>query len=267
MAERPLIRCSNLSIGYSGRALLEGIDLVVERGEFVGLVGPNGGGKTTLLRTILGLIPPVRGEIARAPSPTGGALRFGYVIQREHLDRVFPLSLQEVVLMGRTARLGLFRFPGREDRRKVAEALERVGIADLARRPFRDLSGGQQQRAIIARALASEPDVLVLDEPTAGTDLAGEGAVMDLLADLNRGGMTMILVSHALSTVMNHASRLAFIRHDRRLFRMGPTKEMLTREVLTRLYEVPVRVESIGGHLVVVREADARRSSAEEGGV
>lgn len=262
MAESPLIRCSGMSIGYAGRALLDGIDFVVERGDFVGLVGPNGGGKTTLLRTILGLIPPVRGTVTRASGPAGGLLRFGYVIQREHLDRVFPLSLEEVVEMGRTARLGLLRFPGREDRRKVREALERVGIADLAGRPFRDLSGGQQQRAIIARALAGEPDVLVLDEPTAGTDVAGEGAVMDLLADLHRGGMTMILVSHALSTVMNHASRLAFIRHDRRLFRTGPRAEMLAREVLTELYEVPVRVESVGGHLVVVREADAGRAAA-----
>ncbi|MBN1769665.1 MAG: metal ABC transporter ATP-binding protein [Deltaproteobacteria bacterium] len=262
MADTPLIRCTKIAIGYSGRVLLDGIDFSLARGEFVGLVGPNGGGKTTLLRTVLGLIPPVRGEVVRAPSPSGGALRFGYVIQREHLDRVFPLSLREVVLMGRTARIGLLRFPGREDRRKVAEALERVGIADLADRPFRDLSGGQQQRAIIARALAEEPDVMVLDEPTTGTDVAGEGAVMDLLADLNRGGMTMLMVSHALSTVMNHAARLAFIRHDRKLFRMGPTREMLTREVLTELYEVPVQVDSIGGHLVVLREADANRPSA-----
>ena len=260
MAEHPLIRCSQIGIGYSGRALLDGIDFVLERGEFVGLVGPNGGGKTTLLRTVLGLIPPVRGEVVRAPSPSGGPLRFGYVIQREHLDRVFPLSLNDVVLMGRTARLGLLRFPGREDRRKVGEALERVGIAELADRPFRDLSGGQQQRAIIARALAGEPDVMVLDEPTTGTDVAGEGAVMDLLGDLNHAGMTMLMVSHALSTVMNHAGRLAFIRHDRRLFRMGPTKEMLTREVLTELYEVPVQVECVGEHLVVLRESDVKHS-------
>lgn len=262
MAGGPLIRCSKISIGHSGRVLLEGIDFVLEPGEFVGLVGPNGGGKTTLLRTLLGLIPPVRGEVTRAPGPNGGSLRFGYVIQREHLDRVFPLSLREVVLMGRTARLGLLRFPGREDRRKVAEALERVGIAELGDRSFRDLSGGQQQRAIIARALAGEPDVLVLDEPTTGTDVAGEGAVMDLLADLHRGGMTMIMVSHALSTVMNHATRLAFIRHDRRLFRMGAPKEMLAPEVLTELYEVPVRVECVGEHLVVLRESDARQPGA-----
>lgn len=262
MAGIPLVRCLNIAIGYSGRVLLDGIDFALERGEFVGLVGPNGGGKTTLLRTVLGLIPPVRGEVVRAPSPSGGPLRFGYVIQREHLDRVFPLTLKEVVLMGRTARLGLLRFPGREDHRKVAEALERVGIADLADRPFRDLSGGQQQRAIIARALAGEPDVMVLDEPTAGTDVAGEGAVMDLLVNLNRGGMTMLMVSHALSTVMNHATRLAFIRHDRKLFRMGPRKEMLTPEILTELYETPVRVHSIGGHLVALREADARRPEA-----
>jgi ABC-type Mn2+/Zn2+ transport system ATPase subunit len=266
MAGGPLIRCSKIAIGHSGRVLLEGIDFVLEPGEFVGLVGPNGGGKTTLLRTVLGLIPAVRGEVVRAPSPSGGPLRFGYVIQREHLDRVFPLSLRDVVLMGRTARLGLLRFPGREDRRKVAEALERVGIAEFADRSFRDLSGGQQQRAIIARALAGEPDVLVLDEPTTGTDVAGEGAVMDLLSDLNRGGMTMLMVSHALSTVMNHASRLAFIRHDRGLFRMGSREEMLTREVLTELYEVPVHVECVGGHLVALREADVRQPGASKDG-
>jgi ABC-type Mn2+/Zn2+ transport system ATPase subunit len=259
---RALLRAEDLSIGYSHRALLSGISLAIGAGEFVGMVGPNGGGKTTLLRTLMGLLPAIAGTVV-ARRPDGGPVRFGYVIQREHLDRVFPLRALDIVLMGRYARIGWLRYPGREDRRRAQQALERVGIADLAGRSFRDLSGGQQQRVIIGRALAADPDVLVLDEPTNGMDLAGEGAVMDLLSEIHRQGMTILMVSHVLSTVLNRAGRLAFVRHDRALFRVGPVEEMLRPAVLGELYDTPVHVSRVGKHLVVLREADV----TERGGV
>jgi ABC-type Mn2+/Zn2+ transport system ATPase subunit len=261
MGPSVLLRLRSCTIGYRGHALLSGIDLAIREGEFLGFVGPNGGGKTTLLRTLLGLLRPVAGTVA-AERPGGRALRFGYVIQREQLDRVFPLGAADVVLMGRTGRLGLFRFPGREDRRKAREAMDRVGVGALAARPFRDLSGGQQQRTLIARALAGEPDVLALDEPTSGMDLAGEGAVMDLLSEIHRQGVTILIVSHALSTVLNRAERLVYIRHDRRLFRIGAVAEMLRPEVLGELYDTPVRVARVGGHYVVLREMDAGGTDA-----
>lgn len=256
MDRASLIRCRDLGIGYGRRTLLRGLELEIASGDFLGIVGPNGGGKTTLLRTLLGLLAPQAGTVV-ARRADGGTLRFGYVVQREHLDRTFPLSALDVVLMGRYGRLGLLRFPHAADRRAARDAMDRVGVGDLAGRPFRDLSGGQQQRTLIARALAGEPDILVLDEPTNGMDLAGEGAVMDLLAEINRGGMTVLMVSHALSTVMNRADRLAYVRHDRGLFRLGPAADLLRPEVLGELYDTPVRVTRIGNHVVALRECDA----------
>ena len=250
-----LVRCERAAIGYGRRPLLERIDFEMPSGEFVGVVGPNGGGKTTFLRTMMGLIPPLAGTV-RVRRSDGGPVRFGYVVQREHLDRVFPLRALDVVVMGRYGRLGLFRFPRGDDRGRALAAMRQVGVEDLANRPFRDLSGGQQQRTLIARALAADPDVLVLDEPTNGMDLAGEGAVMDLLSGIHRRGMTILMVSHALSTVMNYADRLAFVRHDRMLFRVGPAEEMLRPGVLGELYDTPVNVSRVGRHLVVLREAD-----------
>ncbi|MBI5499754.1 MAG: metal ABC transporter ATP-binding protein [Deltaproteobacteria bacterium] len=261
----PIVRFENATIGYRHHPLLSGIDLAIAAGEFVGIVGPNGGGKTTLLRTLLGLLRPL-GGVVRARRPGGGAVRFGYVIQREHLDRIFPLSAFEVVRMGRTARLGLLRFPDAEDRRKSLAAMACVGIGELADRPFRDLSGGQQQRVLIARALALEPDILALDEPTNGMDIAGEGAVMDILAGLHRQGMTILLISHVLSTVMNRADRLVFIRHDPRMFRAGATADMVRPDVLAELYGTSVRVAEVGGHRVALREIDAVAANAGPGG-
>ena len=254
----PIVRMENATIGIAADRFRASTSPWCRR--FVN-VGPHGGGKTTPRRPLLGRLPPLAG-VVRTRRPDGGPVRFGYVIQREHLDRVFPLSALDVVQMGRTARIGWLRFPGAEDRRKSREAMELVGIGDLAERPVRDLSGGHQQRALIARALAGEPDVLVLDEPTNGMDIVGEGAVMDLLGDLHQRGMTVLMVSHVLSTVMNRAQRLVFVRHDTSMFSAGPTAEMLRSEVLERLYGTPVRVAEIGGHRVVLREVDAGSPAA-----
>jgi ABC-type Mn2+/Zn2+ transport system ATPase subunit len=266
MTEGTLVRLDGVAVGYRGRPLLQGIDLEIRSGEFLGLVGPNGGGKTTLLRTILGLLPPIAGTLRFGRSGER-PLRFGYVIQREQLDRVFPIRALDVVLMGRYARVGIGRFPKADDRRLAQEALDRVGIGHLAPRLFRDLSGGEQQRTLIARALAGEPDVLALDEPTNGMDLPGEGATMDLLSTLHAGGMTILMVSHVLSTVLNRADRLAYVSKDAGLFRAGTRDEMLREPVLEELYGIGVRVGEVGGHRVVVRAADtAGGSNRPEGG-
>ncbi len=195
-----LLTLRDVSLGYDGRVVIEHLSFAVEYGECLALVGPNGAGKTTLLRGILGLIPVLAGQIEygfdRSTSPPG------YVPQRDTLDPIFPLTVFEVVLMGTYGRLALLRPVGRRQRQLAADCLERVGLVELADRPFWALSGGQKQRVLIARALAVEPNLLLLDEPTAGVDPGAATAIMDLIAQLNRDqGLTVVLVSHHLRLV------------------------------------------------------------------
>jgi ABC-type Mn2+/Zn2+ transport system ATPase subunit len=197
---RALIELRDVSLGYDQGAVLAGVSLAIERGEFLALLGPNGAGKTTLLRGILGLIPVLAGRIDygfdRSASPPG------YVPQRDALDPIFPLSVFEVVLMGTYARLAPLQPVGRALRRLAAQCLEQVGLADLGARPFWALSGGQKQRVLIARALAVEPEIMLLDEPTAGVDHEAEAAISDVLATLNRQReLTVVLVSHHLGHI------------------------------------------------------------------
>jgi len=195
-----LIDLTGVSLGYGGVPVLSEVSFSIQRGEFVALVGPNGAGKTTLLRGVLGLVPVLAGRITygfeRATSPPG------YVPQRDTLDPIFPLSAFEVVLMGTYAKLPPLRFAGRAHRQRAARCLEDVGLAAFAKRQFWELSGGQKQRVLIARALAAEPDVLFLDEPTAGVDHAAEATIIALIGQLNRQrALTAILVSHHLGHI------------------------------------------------------------------
>jgi ABC-type Mn2+/Zn2+ transport system ATPase subunit len=217
----------------------------VQPGDFLAVVGPNGGGKTTLLRTLLGLIPPLAG--ARVAS---GRLDVGYVPQRDHVDSLWPLSTGDVVTMGRVPARGPWRRLGPADVEAARRALGRVGLGDLWARSFGTLSGGQRQRALIARALAAEPALLALDEPTNGMDPAAELSAMDLLRELHgEGGLAVVMVSHRLEAVANYARRLAFVDKDQDLWTVGPLEEMLQPEALSRLY----------GRAVVVREEGGRR--------
>ena len=167
LSPEPIVRFEGVSLGYGRRVILEAVDLGIPRGSFLGISGPNGGGKTTLMRLILGLLEPQSGRIIRfSPAP-----RFGYVPQRRTLDPAWPLNAREVVTMSLYHDLGVFRRPGPETFERAEAALEDVGIGDLADALYADLSGGQQQRVLVARALAADPTVLVLDEPAEGMDL------------------------------------------------------------------------------------------------
>lgn len=222
------------------------MELELPRGDFLGLVGPNGSGKTTLLRAMLGLIDPLSGQVERPVRD----LRFGYVPQRKTLDDVWPLRTRDVVVMGLYHRLGLFRRPGRREREAALEALAAVGMDSVADHPFEALSGGQKQRTLIARALVTAPDVLLLDEPTAGMDLPGTEAVLGLLRDLHRGGMTIVLVSHLLNEVVSTAMRVGLVGNGG--LHLGPTREVVTDSNLSRLYGVPVHVVPVDGRLLVL---------------
>jgi ABC-type Mn2+/Zn2+ transport system ATPase subunit len=242
-----LVALRDAAVGYGRRPLLTGVELVVAPGDFLAMVGPNGGGKTTVLRALLGALPLLAGR-RELPRP----LRIGYVPQRDHVDAIWPLTAGEVVLMGRTPGLGPLRRPGPADQRAVAEALARVAIGELAARRYGDLSGGQRQRTLIARALAAEPELLAVDEPTNGMDPAAELATMDVLRDLHAGGaLAVVMVSHRLDAVANYARTLAFVDHERGLFREGSLDEMLRPEPLSILYGRAVEVREVGGRRLV----------------
>jgi ABC-type Mn2+/Zn2+ transport system ATPase subunit len=241
------IELDHVTLGYGRRAVLRDIVLEVAAGDFLGIVGPNGAGKTTLLRALLGSLRPLRGAI-RIPER---GLVFGYVPQRQAVDETFPLTVRELILMGRFARIGLFRRPRPEDHARVVEAAEHVGIADLLDRRYRTLSGGQKQRTLIARALAAEPTVLVLDEPTNGMDLPAEYAIMELVRRLHvEDRLTVVMVSHLLNVVASYVARLAIVGGGR--LEVGPIATMLTAEKLTALYGTAVRVHHLDGSAVVL---------------
>lgn len=249
-----LVAVEGAALGY-GAPLLSGVSLTVASGDFLAIVGPNGGGKTTLLRTLLGVHPVLAGRrVQRAP------LRVGYVPQRDHVDAFWPLTVAEVTMMGRCRLVPPGRRPGEVDRAAARAALERVGLGALAERAFRTLSGGQRQRTLISRALAAEPELLALDEPTSGMDPPAELDAMDVLRDLHRaGGLAVVMVSHRLEAVANYAGRLAFVDKDRGLFRVGSLEEMLTPASLGELYGRGVTVRVEGGRRYVYPEPGARR--------
>lgn len=242
-AAAPLLSLRAASVGHGRRALLAGVALDVAPGDFLALVGPNGGGKTTILKSLLGTLPLLGGQ-RLAPRP----VRVGYVPQRDLVDGIWPLTAGEVVLMGRTPGLGPLRRPGPADHQAVAVALGRVGIGELAGRPYGELSGGQRQRTLIARALAAEPELLAVDEPTNGMDPAAELATMAVLQGLHdAGGLTVVMVSHRLDAVATHARTLAFVDKDRAIFQVGPLAEMLRPGPLSALYGEAVEVRQVDG--------------------
>lgn len=241
-----LVRFEQVDLGYGRHTVLSDLNLTLHAGGNLAIVGPNGCGKTTLLKALLGILRPQRGRITRDP-----AVRFGYVPQRQFVDEVYPFTALEIALMGRYPLLGVCARPGSRDHAFVRRCLEHVGIADLASQPYRELSGGQKQRVLIARALAGEPAVLVLDEPTNDMDLGSEQAIMELVRQLRESdGVTVIMVSHLLHVVANYADELVILNNGTRI--IGTLQEVLTSENLCSLYGVPVAVGEYAGRRVVV---------------
>jgi ABC-type Mn2+/Zn2+ transport system ATPase subunit len=238
-----LIELRDISVGYGGRSLLDDLTFEVERGDFLALVGPNGAGKTTLLRVIAGIMRPLRGRIDRRQPAA-----IGYVPQERDLDPVFPLTALDVVLQGRIARVGPWGRVRPADRAITRRAMAQAGVEGLERAMFAELSGGQKQRVLIARALAAEPTLLVLDEPTSGTDAPSERALLDRLRELHASGnLAVVMASHNLGLIGNYARHVARVDRERRLFRIGDAAEILTDEVLTRLYGREIRVRTVNG--------------------
>ena len=244
-----LVEVRDAQLGYSRRnVILRDVDFEITPGEFLGIVGPNGSGKTTLLRTLLGLLKPLSGTVRIG---NGTPVRFGYVPQRETVDTLFPIPVEEIVMMGRYGRIGPVRWPGRKDRQIVRQCLEHVDIADLGRRSYSELSGGQRQRVLIARALASEPNLLMLDEPTRGMDMPSEHALLGTIRKLHREDrLTVVLVSHILGSIADLAERIAIISAGR--VEEGARPEMLSEERLSRLYGMEVKVYNLEGGCAIL---------------
>jgi len=246
----PLIELKNVDLGYGRKRVLSNITFTIYEGDFFGMVGPNGAGKTTILKAILGTLKPQRGEMT-FHCKNGKPVKFGYVPQRETIDQIMPFTVGDVVMMGRYRHLGLLKMPRREDKEKVMQSLHHVQIEDLVDVSFKDLSGGQKQRTLIARALASEPDVLVLDEPTNGMDLSSRTSILELVKTLHdEDQLTVIMVSHLLNDVANYVKRIAIV--ERQFFLVGNVDEVLTEQNLSQLYNIPVHVGELLGSTVIL---------------
>jgi ABC-type Mn2+/Zn2+ transport system ATPase subunit len=236
----PLVTLRDAAVGYGGVPVLRDVGLSVRSRDVLALVGANGAGKTTLLRTIAGVLRPIAGRVDRQPG-----LRIGYVPQESDLHPVFPLAALDVVLHGR---LGRGRRLSGADRAAAVQTLERAGVAGLAATSFAALSGGQKQRVLVARALAAEPSLIVLDEPTRGMDPPSERSLMDLLARLSAdGGHAIVFATHDLTLAANYAERLALVDRRRALVTVGTLAELLTEERLSHLYDAPMHVRPVDG--------------------
>ncbi|ANV85031.1 ABC transporter [Picosynechococcus sp. PCC 7003] len=245
--------------GYPKTSVLEDINLQVQALDFIGLIGPNGGGKTTLLKVLLGLVQPQRGTVRILDRPvTQGRRYIGYVPQLLELDRDFPIQVRDVVSMGRLGKRKLFHRYNRKDREIVQRSLVQVGMADKGDRPIGELSGGERQRVYIARALASEPKILLLDEPTANVDSHVQNSIYELLKELNQF-MTIMMISHDLGAISSYVktvgclNRRLHYHHDR----------LITPTMIEETYQCPVDLIAHGiPHRVFPDHSDGSLSPA-----
>jgi len=247
-----IIQIKDAVVSYREDVALRGVSLEIKEGELVGIIGPNGAGKTTLLTLINGLGHLFQGEVwvlghnLAHGCPAGLRSKIGYVPQLPNIDPRMPVTVREVVMMGRYGRLGFFHRPGPVDRQVVDRMLELVGMTSLARRPIGHLSGGEQQRAAIARALAQEPEILLLDEPTASLDRRSQQQILQLVQRIHRERkLTTLMVTHSLAGLGDLCHRLVLMKEGR-IWQTGVPQVLLQERVLSRLFELP-RVVDLAG--------------------
>ncbi|HJT22160.1 MAG TPA: metal ABC transporter ATP-binding protein [Nitrospira sp.] len=236
----PIIRFDDASFGFPGVVALQNISLDIEAGEFIGVIGPNGSGKTTLCRAVLGLMSPLSGHVKIFDCSCDELrchhrAKIGYLPQKGIVDRHFPVTVLEAVMMGRYGALGLFRRPSKLDREIALEALTHVRMEGHRDTALGHLSGGQQQRVFIARALAQQPLVLLLDEPTTGLDITTQHSVVDLIQHLHEElGLTVLLITHDINLIRSRVDRLVLLKT--RLYAAGPPADVLKPDILRQVY-------------------------------
>ena len=244
-----VIAADGVSFAYGRTPVLSRVSFAVGPGEFVALAGPNGSGKSTLIRLLLGLLPPLAGTLSvlgAGPGRLRQRWRIGYVPQRAPAAELLPVTVAEVVAAGRLARSGWWRRPVPADHAAVEAALEVVALGDLASRRLGELSGGQQQRALIAKALAAEPEVLILDEPIAGVDIAAQQRFRDALVALTARGAAVLLVSHELGAVADDLDRLVVLRNGTVVFDGAPAELIATGVNLgVHAHDLPLWLEGL----------------------
>jgi ABC-type Mn2+/Zn2+ transport system ATPase subunit len=238
----PAVAVERVSASYGRRVALDDVTLTVRRGSLLAVIGPNGAGKSTLLKLIAGLIRPTSGSLSVLGGPPGSAAKsVAYLPQAEAVDWEFPVTVGEVVMMGRYARLGFGRQPGPVDRERVAAALETVGMAEAVSRQIGALSGGQRRRVFLARAIAAEPELYLLDEPVTGVDARTQEELMDVLESEARAGKTVIATTHDLICAAQRFHEAAFL--NGRLVAQGPAELVMNQDLLSETY---------GGHVLVL---------------
>lgn len=250
----PALELRNLGLRFDGHSALEDLSLTIDSGLRVAVVGPNGAGKSTLFNILAGILTPSVGQARIHGHPPAQHMCLAYVPQSSNVDWAFPVSVEEVVMMGRVGLIGLFRQPTRKDWDFVRQSLGRVQLEDLARRQISELSGGQKQRMFIARALAQEADLLLLDEPLAGLDIPSQEQILNLLDDLKGRGITVLFATHDLELAARF-DRILLL--NRRLIAYGSQDKVLTTQNLTKAY---------GGTMQVIETAEGRILIGDSGG-
>lgn len=232
--QAPMVSLQQVRVIYDQTVALDDVTFQIQPGEQVAVVGPNGAGKSTLFQVITGVLRPTSGQVRIGGSEPHRHICVGYVPQRNRIDWRFPVSVADVVMMGRVGKIGLLRWPSRRDRELVAAALEQVGMSAFAQRQIGELSGGQQQRVFLARVLAQEAELLLMDEPLSGLDLPSQEAILTTLEQLRRQRITILVATHDLQQAADHFDRLLLLK--RRVIAFGPPDEVLTTENLLTAY-------------------------------
>jgi manganese/iron transport system ATP-binding protein len=250
--DQPILDVLHLTVNYEGRSALEDVTFHLHTGERVAVVGPNGAGKSTLFKAVSGVIPPTSGEVKISGFGPRGHICIAYVPQRSQVDWRFPASVADVVMMGRIGQVGFFRWPRRSDWETVHAALEVVGMNPMADRQIGELSGGQQQRTFLARALAQEAELVLMDEPLNGLDTPSQEAILSLLDKLRQQKITVMVATHDLGQAASHFDRVMLLNH--RLIRFGSPQDVLTTKNLLHAY---------GGHAQLIQSTDGTTTLAD----
>ncbi len=247
---RPILELRNVSVKFNSIIALDDISFELRQGERVAVIGPNGAGKSTLFNVIAGVLTPTRGQVDVFGHAPGEHICIAYVPQRSEVDWKFPVSVADVVMMGRVGRLGLFKQPKRQDWQRVEQSLELVGMAHLAKRQIGELSGGQQQRVFIARALAQEAELMLMDEPFTGLDVRSQEGIFDILEALRRHQVTVMVATHDLNLAAEHFDRLMLI--NQKMIALGQAGQVFTAELLSQAYSGSMRlIETANGTMFI----------------
>jgi len=249
---RPILELESVSVRFNGTLALDNVSFRVHPGERMAIIGPNGAGKSTLFNVISGVVNPNRGRVSIYGHRPGDHICIAYVPQRSQVDWQFPVNVADVVMMGRVGKLGLFRWPKRKDWDRVHQALELVGITHLAKRQIGELSGGQQQRVFIARALAQEAELILMDEPLTGLDIKSQEDTFVILDRLRRRQVTVLVATHDLNLAAERFDRLMLL--NQQIIGLGQASEVFTHDLLNRAYSGHMRLIETGSGTLVIAD-------------